>query len=402
MKVADVDELGNATAFVNPRRTLTLVGREQDRSVGAPAPAIRDWAHRRAQSARRPTPQLFSACGRRRNRSSVHRAKRTDRRRLRLPESPRAPAGRARADRGGSRPDVPARTPDAHRPEQSPSTAGASPSGIDARARERTRLGQTDPTAVSPSRQQRDSPATPRPGIANAIASQRRPRRPRQSPARAVSLEGLRAWCRARVLDLDPGVGEGVEPAVGILLETLCAAPASTSPGVSAGSRLQSGSRSRTATRMSSMRLAMKRRPAGERLEQNATEGRDVGALVERLATRLFGTRCHAAVPNTSRAARAPCRDSRLAHDRVPLIRHRRRRASSRGRSRESSPAPSGRELDIRRLQIAVNDAAVVSGFQSFRDLTRRLTTPRLSEADRCRYAPAASNPFESSSSTSA
>ncbi len=111
------------------------------------------------------------------------------------------------------------------------------------------------------------------------------------SPAGAAARRGRRRCdlrLRQRVLDLDPRVGDVVEAARRVLLE----APAQKNPNplrrfrrqlVPVGLRLEDGGQ-RVGDRVAAERL-----PAGQALEEHATEGEDVGALVEGPPTSLLG-----------------------------------------------------------------------------------------------------------------
>ena len=116
------------------------------------------------------------------------------------------------------------------------------------------------------------------------------------------------------------------------------------------------------------------RAPAGEHLEDDTAQRPDVGAPVHALATRLLGAHVGGAAENDARLRRRRRRHGR---------RHRER---CRGSVRSSHIAwfsqlgetevqhlhtAIGAELDVGRLQVPVNDAAVVGGFKRLRNLAR-------------------------------
>ena len=105
------------------------------------------------------------------------------------------------------------------------------------------------------------------------------------------------------------------------------------------------------------------RRPPAERLIEDAAEGPDVGAAVEREAAQLLG----------AHVARRP-------EDNVPVAQRRRWRVGDVAHARavgehlrdaevEDLHAALGRDLDVGRLQIAMDDAALVRRLERQRDL---------------------------------
>ena len=138
-------------------------------------------------------------------------------------------------------------------------------------------------------------------------------------------------------------------------------------------------------------RLALERAPAREHLEEHAAERPDVGALVDRLA------RAPAPAP-----CRPRCRGSRRRRSSSPasvIVGDVGERSIGRGvgsiafaRPKSSTfTVPSGAHLDVRRLQIAMDDALLVRRFERVGDLPR--DRQRLVERDRsaARSAPRAS-----------
>ena len=92
------------------------------------------------------------------------------------------------------------------------------------------------------------------------------------------------------------------------------AAAAGCSWRVAAGSRLQSGSRSRIGGERVGDRLAAERGAAGEHLVEHAAERPDVGALVDGLAARLLGTHVGGRAEDHA-LARAGDRDGRRVRE---------------------------------------------------------------------------------------
>ena len=142
-----------------------------------------------------------------------------------------------------------------------------------------------------------------------------------------------------------------------------------TGAGVEAGSASRSGSRSMMRATIVGDVLAVERASARQHLVEHAAERPDVGALVDGFA-------------------RAPVRDScrRRCRESMPAAAgHRQRRrhpARRRAPPRPPSSAlarpksstltvPSGAQLDVGGLQIAVDDAVLVRGFERVGDLPR-------------------------------
>ena len=121
--------------------------------------------------------------------------------------------------------------------------------------------------------------------------------------------------------------------------------------------------------------------PARQHLVQHGTERPDVGALVDGLPARLLRAPC-----------RRPCRESCRARRHRGRRERRRLRDDPRAEPAPGSIAfaspksstftvPSGRDLDVRGLQVAVDDALLVRGFERLGDLPR--DRQRLVERDR-------------------
>ena len=168
-----------------------------------------------------------------------------------------------------------------------------------------------------------------------------------------------------------------------------------TDAGTSAGSAAQSGSRSRTRPACPTPSRRRNARPAGQHLVEHAAERPDVRALVDRLAARLLGTHVGGRAEDHAGLASHARRDRRRARSRrhaAPLA------ASSAFASPKSSTftVPSVANLDVRRLQVAMDDALLVRRFERLGDLLR--DRQRLVERNR---RPARSDRRASAPSTS-
>ena len=326
MKVADVDGVGNATAFMNPRGTLALVRREQ---IVPSVPQLPPYGLGASQSTMGSPPDTATFFSLWSAKKPIQRpsGEKNGPKAPSVPGSTRPPAGRARADKVGSRPDVPSRTPDARRPGRSPSTAGR------ARAAS-TQDPRADPspaggsTAVSPFGQEQDCPPYPCPGrerdrecCSRATATIAGPRRfPGTAAGGGARVLETRSWRRRgrAASGRHPSRDTAQHPHdVG---RHSCRQQAPIRLALHRGEDVLDG-------------LAMKRRPAGERLVQHAAEGPDIGALVQRLPARLFRAHVgrgpeHRPVLRSGPGSRCPPGDGTA--DR------RRRRAPSPGRSPES------------------------------------------------------------------
>ena len=87
---------------------------------------------------------------------------------------------------------------------------------------------------------------------------------------------------------LDPRIAYRLQPLTRILLETSLKQRARRGSAGRAAGRSSPGSSLTTAASRPGTGFAAERRPAGEHLEQHASEGPDVGALVDRLASGLL------------------------------------------------------------------------------------------------------------------
>jgi hypothetical protein len=115
--------------------------------------------------------------------------------------------------------------------------------------------------------------------------------------------------------------------------------------------------------------VATERPPPGEHLEQHGTEGPDVRTLVHRPAARRLGRHVRGRAENHPGLRHRRCRDGRR-------LRHARRRARGRvHRLREPEVEDLHRaistHLDVRGLQIAMDDRLLVRGFECLGDLLR-------------------------------
>ena len=140
-----------------------------------------------------------------------------------------------------------------------------------------------------------------------------------------------------------------------------------TPGGVAAGSARQSGSRSRILAMVSETVSRGECRAARQHLVEHAAERPDVRPLVDRLPARLLRAHVGRRPENhpVTRAADAGSR--RLCQIRAGGIAARRLRQAE----VEDLDDAVGRDLDVGRFQIAVNDALLVRRFQRLGDLPR-------------------------------
>ena len=157
----------------------------------------------------------------------------------------------------------------------------------------------------------------------------------------------------AGVLDLDARVGDGVQSPVGIFVEAAAQHPANTGrhvgwQSIPVGLALEDG------RQCFGQRVVTERPGARQHFIQDAAEGPDIRARIGAIAARLL--RAHVG--------------GRARHG-VSVVRH------AVGRHRQSkvehSHRAGGGELDVGRLEIAVNDAFLVRGLERLGDLTRDL-----------------------------
>ena len=161
--------------------------------------------------------------------------------------------------------------------------------------------------------------------------------------------------------------------------------------GVDAGSALQSGSRSRMrAITSDTVSPANACRPVRHSI-QHAAERPDVGAPIDRLAARLLGAHVGRGAEDDARTwSRSSPRSARPRAGRTGA----RRRPSPLARPKSSTfTAPRRRQHDVARLEIAMDDAALVRGLDRRRDLPARPRASRAPAAGRARSAAPASRP---------
>ena len=136
--------------------------------------------------------------------------------------------------------------------------------------------------------------------------------------------------------------------------------------GVAGGRADQSGSRSRIFAIVSETVSPGKRDAPGQHLVEDAAERPDVGALVDRLPARLLAGSCRRPCPE--------CAFARPAWREPPLREIGRRRVGAR-RLREPEVEhlhhAVRRDLDVRGLQVAVDDPFFVRGLERLGDLAR-------------------------------
>ena len=180
-----------------------------------------------------------------------------------------------------------------------------------------------------------------------------------------------------------------------ILLQAASEAVCASRAAASAGSAAQSGSRSMTRASVSDTSSPVERPLPREHLVEHAAERPDVGALVHRLAARLLrahvGGRAedHPGLRHRGRRDRRRLRDARRCDARRL---HRLRQAEVQHLHRAVRS-----HLDVRRLQVAMDDALLVRRFERLGDLLR--DGQRLVDRDRprARCAAARSSPSTSS-----
>ena len=142
-------------------------------------------------------------------------------------------------------------------------------------------------------------------------------------------------------------------------------------PASRQGAPSQSISRVSTAARTSDDRLAVEQAPAGQHLEQDDAEGPDVGAPVDRLAPRLLGG--HVGGRAEDEAGRgAGLGEGRRLRQVGPDWRPSRVAGPGLGETEvEHLDLPVRRHLDVRRLEVAVDDALLVRLLERLGDLLR-------------------------------
>ena len=116
--------------------------------------------------------------------------------------------------------------------------------------------------------------------------------------------------------------------------------------------------------------VALEQLPAREHFVEDHAECPDVGAAIDRLASRLLGTHIGGRAEHDAGARLGGCRDRRR-------VRHRRPACARRGgrEFRDSEVQhlhrPIGSDLDVRGLEIAVDDPLLVRSFERLGDLLR-------------------------------
>ena len=131
--------------------------------------------------------------------------------------------------------------------------------------------------------------------------------------------------------------------------------------------------------------VARERAASGQQLVQQTAEGPEVAALVGLVPLRLFGAhirrRAKQHADTGHRRRRRECRRGREVHPAVRLRLRQLREAEVEHLDRPIRP-----QLDVCRLQIAMNDPARVCGFEGIRDLLG--DRQRLIERDRTTREP--------------
>ena len=169
---------------------------------------------------------------------------------------------------------------------------------------------------------------------------------------------------------LDPRVGDVVQPLLRVLPQ---AAPekAADPRRDPRGKRVEVGGRLQDRRQDVGEGLALEEPAAGEHLVEHDAEGPDVGPLVDGLAAGLLGGHVGGGAEDE------PGRGAGVGEGGGP-------RQVGGGRARRPSPVqalarpksrtltlPSGRDLDVRGLEVAVDDALLVRGLERLRDLLR-------------------------------
>ncbi len=142
-----------------------------------------------------------------------------------------------------------------------------------------------------------------------------------------------------------------------------------TRAGTDDGSASKSGSCCRTLRECQRHVFVPERTPAGEHLVQHGAEGPDVRTLVDDLPARLLGTHVRRGAenhPGVRHRGRVIVGDVDMFGDRAGRGFHRFRQPEVEHLHRAVTS-----HLDVRGLQIAMNDPLFVRGFQGVRDLLR-------------------------------
>ena len=142
-----------------------------------------------------------------------------------------------------------------------------------------------------------------------------------------------------------------------------------------------SGSASSRARGRARRRSCPRRSPAnagapGQHLVEHAAERPDVGALVDGLPARLLGAHVRRRAENDARLRSSPA--IVIVGECVSALRRRRRGSIAFARPKSSTfTTPSARDLDVGRLQIAMDDAAARARLRAPRRSAARSAAPR-------------------------
>ena len=172
------------------------------------------------------------------------------------------------------------------------------------------------------------------------------------------------------MVDLDPRVADVPEPAARVFLERApkeLADPRRSFLGERIPPRLGSENRGDHVRRGLPAENAL----AGQELVEDAAERPDVGSLVHRLAARLLGA--HELRGAEDDAGLRAVADERRRQREVRLGTGRLRIESLREAEVEDLDPPVRGDLDVGRLQVPVDDAAIVRRLERLGDLTRDL-----------------------------
>ena len=183
-----------------------------------------------------------------------------------------------------------------------------------------------------------------------------------------------------RILDGNARITDVAKPLPEIFLQ----APRQELPdrtGVFCGSTCQSGSRCRTFATVSGAPSAVERTSTGQHLEQDAAERPDVGPPVDLSPARLLGTHVgrrphHGAFFRGDRGDRSALQPPSS----LSVIRPRQTEV-------EHLDGPVAADLDVGRLEIAVDDALLVRALHCVGDLAARSSALRGDRVGRARYA---------------
>ena len=197
------------------------------------------------------------------------------------------------------------------------------------------------------------------------------------------------------LVDRDPRVADVVQTVLGVALEA-ASEQAPQLPGIDGGSAFQSISCRENRREHVAHGVAGEERPAGEHLVEQDAEGPDVGALVDRLAARLL--RAHVGGGAEDEPGRGPGVGEGRRLRRVAARPAARTVAAPGLRETEVEDLDLAlrRQLHVRGLQVAVDDALLVGLLQGLGDLLRE--ADRLVERDGPRFSRSArSSPSTSS-----